>query len=69
MSIRGGTETIVWYIFSYQDPSMLGTNASTKKNISSATQQCRPFQEDEETAPQRLEPCVSFFYMGAPVKA
>ena len=39
------------------------------KNISSTTQQCRPFQDEEETATQMLESCVPFFFdMGGPVK-
>ena len=39
------------------------------KSISYTTQQCRPFQEDEETVPQKLVLSVPVFVdMGAPVK-
>ena len=38
------------------------------KIISYTTQKCRPFQEEEETVTQRLEPYVPIFYMGALVK-
>ena len=39
------------------------------KNISSTTQQCRQFQEEEEIAPQSLEICAPIFFdMGAPMK-
>ena len=39
------------------------------KIISSTTEQCRTYQEEDETAQQRLEPCVPIFkYIGALVK-
>ena len=54
----GGTETIVWNQCSYQIPAIVGTNYSTKKITSSTTQRCRPFQDEDETEPQRFFSCV-----------
>ena len=64
----GGTETAVWNICLYQVPEMVGTNDSTKKSTSFTTQWCRLFKDEEETAPQKLEPCVTIFLMGATAK-
>ena len=48
---------------------MVGTDTSTKKGTSFTYQRCRPSQEEEETAPQMLEPFVPIcFEMGASTK-
>ena len=54
-----GTEAIVCNRCSYQVLAMVGKMLLQTKIISSTNQQCRPFQEEEYTVPQRLEPCVA----------
>ena len=62
----GGNETIVWNICSYRVPEIFGTNASTNEIISSTNEQCRPFHEEEENDPQRLDPCVLILLIWEP---
>ena len=43
------------------EPTLLQT-----KITSSTTQRCRPYQEEDDTSPQRLELCVTVFKYGSP---
>ena len=56
-----GTEIVVFKRCSYQVTVMVGTNDPKNYSTSFTTRNFRPFQEEEETVPQRLEPCVTIF--------
>ena len=64
-----GTETIARNSCSYQAPSMVGTNVSTKKITSSTTQQCSSFQDEKKTVPKKVGAiCACFVGKGDLIK-
>ena len=65
----GGTETIVWNIFSYQVPVMVGNNYSTNKNCKFYNSTVQAISTGVGYCDTKFgDLCNRFVGMGAPVK-